>query len=430
VLAVVVVLAGCAAPASPPESPPAAEGDRSAGDRGIRLNGGDLPADPNRTFARVQELMGTDVEPPDEVRVESSPPSRDGEFGAPSGFWVVLGVEPATAVDGARNGTEGGITRSQGITIYTGSNDTETLRLVLVHEFVHAVQFRNGRFDQLARNVSRLTVDGRYVHRAILEGVAVYVTDAYADRYPDVDGNNSRLLDRRVRGLSPGSLDRYSLSRYVVGARYVDLRVDGPDATAELYANPPNTSEQLIHGYAPGAEPPRPIDVRVDGTDDGWGTARADRMGEAWIRTALRNGLNATAAHAAAAGWGNDELLTLSNGPNRSYVWAIRFDDAGNATEFEGAFRRYLDARGTRSNGTWTVANRTVDVRPVAPETVVVLVGNDSLVESASVGGSAATVAVDLNRSREAVSSGPAPAREPSAVPTTGPRRPRRVPRR
>ncbi|PSP54424.1 hypothetical protein BRC82_09500 [Halobacteriales archaeon QS_1_67_19] len=357
----------------------------------VSVQDGTLPVDAGRVFARVQQVLGTDVSPPGYVRVVDEPsglaPADAAEMAAAPRFWRLVGVasEPAlneTERDQLENGFTTGL---GGIVLYPGTEPTPTtVTPLLAHEYVHYVQFVQKRGVEVSRAVNTRTTDGQFVRRSVLEGAAVYATDAYVDRYPPASRPNSAWYPQLQRKLLPGSVSWYANTAYIFGHRYVADRLDSPRHLSRIYADPPTTSEQVIHGLQPAAEPPVPLNVTVR-SDRTWLSVGTDRLGEAFIRATLANGVSASRATRGAAGWGNDTLRIFrsSSRANSSYVWVLRWDDAANATEFESAFTRYLDARGNESaaNGTWRLRGRTVDVYAPSDRVVVVAFGPRTFVD-------------------------------------------------
>ncbi|MFB6295505.1 MAG: hypothetical protein ABEH66_01530 [Halobacteriales archaeon] len=241
------------------------------------------------------------------------------------------------------------------------------------------------------------TTDAAFVLASLVEGAAVHATDAYIAEYIDEDLTNSALyLDLRGR-LAPGSFPEYANSRYIVGWRYVSARAPSPNATDHVYENPPRTGEQVIHRLAPGAEPPRPLSVTA--STGRYRRVGTDRLGEGFLRVALRNGHSRERANRAAAGWGNDTLRTYlpEGGGDPAYAWTLRFDDAENRSQFVATLRESLSSRGNRTAGVWTVpGTATFDLRLVGEETAVVLAGNESFVGNTNVSGSDAEVSISL----------------------------------
>jgi len=397
VLALLLVSAGCVAPAN--------DGTDGA-DGGIDVEGAGLPVDPDLVFDRVTDLTGADPPRPGSIRVVT--PSEDPQNGSAGGIDPVPAFFERMDVD---SDADEGLNRSEAlelengmtnlgvgtVTLFAGDNDSETVEYVLAHEFVHYVQAARDRPAGLLSELGT-TTDAVFVAASLLEGSAVFATNAYIEEHMAANLTNSGLyFDLRER-LAGGSYPDYANSRYIVGWRYVSGRLSSPAAFDRLYADPPRTSEQVIHGLDPGEEPPRPLSVSVDAGS--YRHVDTDRLGEGFIRVALRNGLSRSRAASAAAGWGNDTLRTYlpESGGDPSYAWTVRFDDAHDRTAFVDALRASLDARGFRSGGTWTVANASVSfgVRTVGETSVVVLVGTESFVSATSVSGGGRAVSIAL----------------------------------
>ncbi len=418
-VAVAVLIAGCAAPTAPepaPEPSPEPSSEPSpvtneSDDIGIVTASGDpvaqdrMPADPDRTFGQVQTVLGSNVDPPDRIQVRE-PASVSGSGSVDRlvpPFWETMGVDPAPPR--RPNGSEpdlgiNGYTTGIGEVALIYANDTraERVEYVLAHEFVHFVQFSEGRATELNRQVDVDTTDGAYVTRSVLEGAAVYATDDYIDRYVEGNVSNAALYLRLRERLRPGSVGRYLNSWYIQGNRYVASRIDSPERIERVYERPPTTSEQVLHRLPPGTEPPRELSVTV--TDPGaWRALGTDRVGEAFLRVTLRNRLSESRARRAAAGWGNDSLRVFrprGGTGDASYAWVLRWDDPENATEFEAAFEDWLDASGNRTADRWTVDGTAFDLQSAGSTTSVVLVGDRRLVEGAEIDGQDGRVEIAL----------------------------------
>ncbi|PSQ19235.1 hypothetical protein BRD00_03055 [Halobacteriales archaeon QS_8_69_26] len=430
-----LVTAGCVTPTTnDPERTPS--GEDIEGD--IEVDGPPIGVDPDGVYARVLVVLDADADPPARIRVfdpdEFDDADDDGTdndstqaISLRPSFWEAMGVERDPEGLDDPTAMESGATSALGqVALFLGDNETTAVHYVLAHELVHYVQFAQDRHRSVLESVDADTTDGQFVYRSVLEGAAVYATDAYIRRYVDTDETNSGVYPRLAEQLEPGSIDRYGNDQYVLGHRYVADRVDDPRDLPAVYEDPPRTAEQVIHGHPPGAEPPRDLSVTVEEGD--YFFQGTDRMGEAWLRTALRNGVDESAATRAAEGWGNDSLLTFrpSSGES-SYAWVLRFDDAENRSGFDDVFADYLDARGDRTGDRWAVEDYAVDYRPVGEDTAVVLVGTEAFVDGATVEGSSGEVTVAapsgtddgdgaITPDSSMVGNGPIPAPAPSVA--------------
>lgn len=379
------------------------------GEEPIRVQGGSLPVDATQTFDRTRRLLATEAPRPDSVQLldttanTTSPPEFQRLLGLETN---VSEVEAAAFVIGPR-------------TVYVNRNITDDPAFtehVLAHEYTHTVQFRRGYIGRVEAATAP-GPDGRFASTAVIEGAATYAQDGYWQRYmANRTENRGTRPSVDVRGNYRNSTGtaQYAFAPYWLGYRYANATLDAPASLPELYADPPRTSEEVLHRLPAGSEPPVPLSVRLRGaTTDTWQLTYAPqraRMGEAFLRVALDTELGAERAAAAAAGWGNDTRIAFNNASGaRGYAWVVRFDDATNATDFDGAVREYLDGRARpvtadgAADGTdaW---RRQVDDQParyrlvpVDDRTTVLLLGVPAFVESTSVDRVAGDVRLTVN---------------------------------
>lgn len=426
VVALGVVLAGCGAPvaqsasgtATPDAGAPTVQqgtpttdsgtptNDTADSRREITVTNGSLSIDPTVVFDRVQELRGTDVDGPRVVEVYNSAEgfeNQSGDIGADLNrrLYELAGmttqsVNTTAAVTRQKNGY---VTGLGSIVLYIGENASRVDELLLAaHEFTHYLQLQTGRQGDLAGSLDGATLtDERYVLRAVIEGGAVVTANAYLERYADTTATNSEMYASLQSALPKGHVASYENGKYVNGDDYMDDRSDTPADLAAVYDNPPRTSEQLLHGLAPGTEPPTPLAVDVE-TGDGWVTSGHDRMGEAFVRTALEATVGTREAVAAATGWGNDSVRFLrpTDGGETAYVWVLRWDDTTNRSEFQSAYETALDRRGTETAGIWTLSDDGTAATLLAPteRSSVVVFGPHTLVDNVSAAGASGTVTV------------------------------------
>lgn len=363
----------------------------------VAVEGGSLPVDPGVVFARVQAVAGTDASPPEAVRVVENRSALFGNAinasaGGPAPlleFYRLVGIRATGGGnESAFERMEGGVTTGFGtVRIYPGKEPSTTaVEPILAHEFAHYLEVADRRPTRLARGVPEpTTTDGRFVRRSVREGAAVWIETAYVDRHVP---NGTSGIDRteRVYDLYPrGSLGRYGMAQYVFGYRYVRSRVDDPAALGAVYEQPPRTSEQVLHGIPPGTEPPAPLSVAIDDGGTPYAGGVADRLGEAFVRVALENGVATDRAAAAATGWGDDRLAFVRRDGDVHFVWVLRWDDVANATAFADAARELLDARGNRTDGGWIVERTRTQLRRPTANTTVLVAGTEAFVRSVSV---------------------------------------------
>ncbi|WP_128476661.1 hypothetical protein [Halorussus pelagicus] len=394
VCALLLVLSGCTASVTPgPKT------EQSTLETQTPSAGPDaLPMNESRVYDRVATLLDSNVSQPS-LRTVNATRFGESEYSLPHPFHgVLLGVNDATA--SPPTAVYNPDAHEVIVVLHDGRPANATtesqLQLALAHEYAHAVTYTDERYDQsMTRFVEGETTDAVQLRRAMREGTAVSVSEAYADRYLDNDSEIRRFA-REYRQSRP--LMRYVLGPYVFGGRYFDRTLDSPVNLPDVYRQPPQTTEQLIHDNR-SEERPAPLTVTVE-PGDGGETGQRDTLGELFVRSMLGGQLTESRAARAAAGWGNDSLATVwdydANESNqRSYVWTIRWDDERNATEFTDAFAAYMDRRGDSvGEREWDAGERRFRFERVSDETVVVFVGGANAVDRLSASGTDANVTV------------------------------------
>lgn len=396
-LVVSLSLAGCTIDSRPPESrwdgqpattdTPAVvpQTDTPTDTPRVAVRGESLPVDADTVFARVETLTGASVAPP-EVVVK---PGRSGMPNLVAGQAVptVFGLDGWEQGAGVHGKTAGDGSR---VHLFLGNGTAPAVEHVLAHEFVHVVQLRT---ELPARAIRRgaATTDERLAATALVEGHAVYVADRYVERYLPGSRSQLAMLSAEYRRGPPGY--RYFRSRYVFGGRYVHAMLDGQREVADLFADPPTETETIIHNGTDGPQPPLAVSVALS---EPWTQPAGegpwnDTQGELVVRNVLRSALSEPAAASGAAGWGTDRLYTVSHtdGSTAGIVWALRWENTSEASEFAATFERYAD----RQEPTAAYSYRLVTL---GGETTVVLGGTGSLLENTRVAGSEANVTVAL----------------------------------
>ncbi|QLH81897.1 hypothetical protein [Halosimplex pelagicum] len=362
-------------------APPSNNGSDGVGESDrIVVRGGELPVNATAVYQRVERLMDADAPEP---TVEVTDADRiDFSTGDLTASTEALGYRRG---DGSISecgqfypASAGGDT----VTIAPGNLSAASVELVLAHEYVHIVQDEVEGYDRVGE-IERYDVD-----HALTEGSAVYVADRYADRY-----------DKRWNGTTPlgireciydriGDGRRDLAGRYYFGGLHFEQRIDSPTNLSTVYRAPPRTTEQVIHGLAPDAEPVANLSVSVRQRGRWIGDTR-ERAGELRLRSWLYTGLPADRADTAATGWGADEILTFERGDRTSVAWVLRMDSAEDADELAAAvgdLEATLESRDATS----------VETARASDEAVVVFAGPDSFAADAEATGTAGDITVTV----------------------------------
>jgi hypothetical protein len=127
---------------------------------------------------------------------------------------------------------------------------------------------------------------------------------------------------------------------YVLGRDFADalVRAGGWDAVRRAWADPPTTTEQVLHPekYL-RREAARTVTL-------GWAPAGAPVVDEGVLGEMLTRTLLGDGSNAAAAGWGGDTFRAWDVGGSTLLVWKTAWDDAREAAEFDAALRARLAA--------------------------------------------------------------------------------------
>jgi hypothetical protein len=400
-LVCLLILGGCTAPTA--TAPTASESSLATQ---TPTDGPDaLPMNESRVYHRVAVMLDSDVAKPSVRTVDAS------DFGGSSFGRMVPFVELLLDADAARDATPAAYYEPDAhrvtVLLYDGipadATNRSELEATLAHEYAHAVTYRDEQYhDSMLQAGGGGTTDATQVRWAMIEGTAMYVSDEYSERYLDeFDHGDSIAREYHDRNATW----RYALGPYRFGGRYFDRRL-GPSANlTRVYRTPPETTEQLIHDYPPDSEPPASLRVSVAKTDSLDAGSNRDTTGKLFVRDLLGAYLVESRAADAAAGWGNDRVVTLwdygANESNqRNYLWVLRWDDGQNATEFQRAYRDYATARGERvGDDAFRIEGEQFRLERVSDETVAVVVGHSGLVERTRVASENEIVSVTVSAS-------------------------------
>ncbi|MFC4406658.1 Hvo_1808 family surface protein [Haloarchaeobius iranensis] len=292
-------------------------------------------------------------------------------------------------------------TQQDRIVVVSNSDTPRLAELTLGHELVHAYQFRGPlRQTRIPQNVSQ---DGIVALRALIEGDANFAERRYEARCGEewdclrrsdwtdeggggADGGDggsggNAAVDRAGPnlGIYLQSYFPYAAGESMVAGVY---EREGWDGVAELYQEPPLSTEQVIH-WRSNPDDARSVSVPDRSTGD-WervtaGEPAGRTLGEASLATmfaytlyddrdgslvaedAFRRqdgpGPRLTYDLAPSAGWGGDRLYAYRNGEETGYVWRIEWDSNAEAREFASAYRDLLEYHGAvrATAETWVI---------------------------------------------------------------------------
>lgn len=256
----------------------------------------------------------------------------------------------------------------------------ELIGITVAHELVHALQ------DQYVNLDSIQHLDGdndRLVaSQAVMEGQATFVqmqSMLGAGAVANMPGGWERVRDliRESQGAmpvfaaAPMILQETLLFPYLSGAEFM-RRYAEHDPDGSLYANLPQSTEQILHETAYFGTPDAPTRVTLPAPASG-SLRYENNLGEFETRLLLYQLLqDQNASFRGAAGWDGDRyaLLELPGG-GEALVWVTIWDSAIDAGEFHDLFdtalsRRYRDLRpgeSTDASRRYTAEGRALELR-------------------------------------------------------------------
>ena len=316
---------------------------------GLEVRGGELPFDENRTFDRVQELLEVELRPP-VVYVQEPFATPRGVERNPSSFYAVMNVSlPDPDDTGDELGVGGVASAMNAVYVMPGDDaDPAEVERVLVHELVHAAQFQQRvpqTFHDSVPSAHQGTTDADLAYVSVMEAGAVYGSSSYTDAYDADVEPEGELLERLYPNASSGT--KLVWGPYYYGYQYADERYDSPAEHWDMYDDPPVTMRAVMEGDRGSEADLEPFGASLAARDTGWRLAETDTKGAFVTKQVLGTELEAAESRDVASAWTYDRLVRASHDDVAldGYAWSIRFETADDAEAFDAAVTEYLDSR-------------------------------------------------------------------------------------
>lgn len=242
-----------------------------------------------------------------------------------------------------------------------------------VHELTHILQ---GQFSIPSPAAHTFDVDK--ARTALIEGDASYMgdfflnqTEATASLASASTAHSALLLEGNplpdgLHASLPDTISHLDYFPYDYGKPFVKglYGKGGWAAVYRAYANPPNTTEQILHPekYLLNETPHRVAASRPSEND--WNQVKNDAYGEYFVQDMLGNWLPQDTAQSAAAGWNGDNLTLYEGGAQYLFTWNIGWDSSNDALEFFRAFHSMMNATGAAKENAdqWSANGRYLSI--------------------------------------------------------------------
>lgn len=237
--------------------------------------------------------------------------------------------------------------------VVRGGDPTLYMESVVVHELVHAL---DDQWYDLDRPELDDDDEASFGFSALVEGSARLAEDAWTAQLSDSEEEQmfQDQLAFEMEALPYLDIDTYMTlapilgAPYELGSRLIESIVEdeGTDRFVAAFAEPPITSEQVLHPDA-FLQPDEPVAVDpppADGDEAHTGT-----VGEFLLRLALSGSLSSSVANEAAEGWDGDAYVVWKDGDSTCLRVDIATDSDDDRRELEQALTDWADDRGDAS---------------------------------------------------------------------------------
>lgn len=239
--------------------------------------------------------------------------------------------------------------------IASGEFDLQN-RLTYAHEFVHGLQDQNLGLDDFVDG-DVLNDDELLARLALIEGDATLAMSEYLFAHlPELSAEELQTLvdgdgqdsEAAVNTVPPIIRETFSFP-YAYGLDFVSLLQEkGWQAVDAAYADPPQSTEQILHPekYLSSDEPEIiALPPLTDTLGTGWRLVEAETLGEFQTSLYLAQQVNQETADLASQGWDGDQYAVYAQDDAIVLAFATVWDSVTDREEFVSAYTQYAEAK-------------------------------------------------------------------------------------
>jgi hypothetical protein len=255
-------------------------------------------------------------------------------------------------------------------------------KITYAHEYDHALQDQKFTLKDVQGN-AKDQGDRSLARTTLIEGDATLLMTLWAQQHlstaelgqvaSSADPGSEAVLAKMPAILKDALLFPYTNGLTMTFGAF--QQAGGYTGVDGLFANPPDTTEQVIHAdKLASRESAVPVAFPEDfptSLGDGWKIDLQDTLGEFQLKTLLGDAAQSPDATDAAAGWGGDRVawVTGPDGANAAVV-DTHWDTDADAAQFAAALSDYVAKLGA--------VGRTASVLTPAANRVVVISASDA----------------------------------------------------
>lgn len=229
-------------------------------------------------------------------------------------------------------------------------------RLTFAHEYVHGLQ--DGHFDlETFIDEDEYNDDEILARLSLVEGdaslamVQYLIAHAFEFTAEDLEALSGEGMQAGQESLeqAPPIIRETFLFPYIYGLDFVaTLQEKGWEAVNEAFADPPRSSEQILHPekYLAGDEPQIvALPPLTDTLGAGWRLVEAETLGEFQTGLYLAQQVDQATADLASAGWDGDQYALYVQDGAEVLAFATVWDSPEDREEFVAAYAQYAEAK-------------------------------------------------------------------------------------
>jgi len=241
-------------------------------------------------------------------------------------------------------------------------NPTPLDRVLLAHEYVHAVTDQHFDLTRLDRLQDQRKDDEILAYLSLVEGDATVMMGEYAQKYLTPSEQRdyisaSTAAPRAKFDESPAWLQRALIFPYDEGSQFVQtvLEQGGIKALNDAYVNPPTSTEQILHTSKYLSRRDEPTDVAMPdltkAMGSGWHGLPGGEMGEFDLQVIIDQFLSRSDAERAASGWDGGGYVAAEASGGAVVAVLTVWDSESEARDATETIGRWLPVRYENQGG-------------------------------------------------------------------------------